>query len=164
MAKRRAKKPTRKRGGLLNFNNFCERGAWVEMLFMAAASFHGHRVLKPWGESFSYDIAIEIPGGMLRIQVKSTTFRYGAGYLCEFTHGRQGRNRRYNSGELDLCVAYIIPKKVWYIIPASRVTGRHGKAAITLCQPQDCRIKPKYEQYREAWNLLTKDRHQLLHL
>jgi hypothetical protein len=176
MAKRPAKKPAQKkgeksakkkgkqRGGLMGFKSFKERGEWVEMLFMADASFRKYRVLKPSGECFSYDVAIEIPGGMLRVQVKSTTFRYGAGYLCEFTHGSKRNNRRYQSGELDLCVAYVIPKKLWYIIPARKVTGRQGKAGITLGQRKDCRNKPKYEQYREAWHLLEKDRTQLLSL
>ncbi len=131
---------------------------------MAAASLHGYRVLKPWGDWSPYDIAIEVDGRILRVQVKSTSFRAGAGYLCEFTHGRAGRNRRYNSGMLDLCVAYVIPKEVWYIIPAHRITGRRGKAAITICQFPGVRNKPKYEPYREAWHLLAKDRTHLLHL
>jgi len=157
-------RPAKKRRGLLHFKTFGERGAWVEMLFTTFAMFYGFRCLRPCGEYFSYDVAIEIPGGMLRVQVKSTTFRYGAGYLCKFTHGRQGRNRRYDQGELDLCVAYVIPKKVWYIIPANKVTGTKGKAAITLGQRKNCRNKPKYEQYREAWHLLRKTREQLLSL
>ncbi len=49
------------------------------MMFMAAASFRGYRVLKPWGEALPYDVAVEAKGGMLRVQVKSTSHKAGAG-------------------------------------------------------------------------------------
>jgi hypothetical protein len=147
-----------KRRGLYGFRTFSERGAWVEMLFMAAACFHGYRVLKPWGDVFPYDVGIEAEGRLLRVQVKSTSNRAGAGYLCEFTHSSGGRIRRYSARELDICVGYVIPKKTWYIIPACRVTGRGGRSAITLCQFEGVRNRPRYEIYREAWEILGKDK------
>jgi PD-(D/E)XK nuclease superfamily protein len=149
------------RRGLFGFKSFSERGAWVEMLFMAAASFRGHRVLKPWGEALPYDVGIEMEGGLLRVQVKSTSHQQGAGYLCEFTHSVEGRVRRYDAEELDICVGYVVPKKTWYIIPAHRVTGSGGRSAITLCQFAGVRNRPRYEHYREAWELLRNDRGEL---
>jgi hypothetical protein len=151
----------RTRRGLYGFKTFSERGAWVEMMFMAAASFRGYRVLKPWGDGLPYDVAVESKGGMLRIQVKSTSHRAGAGYLCEFTHSSGGRIQRYDAEELDVCVGYVIPEKVWYVIPSHRVTGSMGRSAITLCQFEGVRQEPKYEEYREAWQLLGKDRSEL---
>ncbi|HTS36923.1 MAG TPA: group I intron-associated PD-(D/E)XK endonuclease [Candidatus Solibacter sp.] len=151
----------RARRGLFGFKSFSERGAWVEMLFMAAASFHGYRVLKPWGEVYAYDVGVEGDGRLLRVQVKSTSYKSGAGYLCEFTHSSGGRIRRYSAGDLDVCVGYVIPEEVWYIIPAHRITGHKGKSAITLCQFEGVRNRPKYEGYREAWALLGKDRGEL---
>ena len=136
----------------------------MEMLFMAAASFHGYRVLRPWGEALPYDVGIEVEGGLLRVQVKSTSHRIGAGYRCEFIHGCKGRSRRYDAGELDVCVGFVIPEKTWYIFPAHRVTGRKGKAQITVCQVEGARKHPKFERYREAWELLGKDRSELAQL
>jgi len=150
----------RRRLGLLGFKSFSERGAWVEMLFMAAAAFRGYRVLRPWGEALPYDVGVEVEGGLLRVQVKSTSNRQGAGYLCEFTHSSGGRIRRYSSQELDVCVGYVIPKETWYIIPAHRVTEK-GRSSITLCQFAGVRNRPRYEHYREAWDLLGKDRSEL---
>jgi hypothetical protein len=152
------------RRGLYGFKTFSERGAWVEMLFMAAASFRGYRVLRPWGEALPYDVAIEESGRLLRVQVKSTSHRAGAGYLCEFTHCCDGRVRSYSEEELDVCVGYVIPKETWYIIPAHRLTGRKGASAITLCQFAGVREKPRYERYREAWELLGKDSRELAQL
>ncbi len=150
-----------KRRGLYGFRTFSERGAWVEMLFMAAASFKGYRVLKPWGEGLPYDVAVEGAGHVLRVQVKSTSHKAGAGYLCEFTPSSGGRIRRYRARDPDVCAGYVIPEKAWYIIPAHRVTGSRGRSAITLCQFEGVRNRPRYEQYREAWELLGKDRSEL---
>jgi len=153
-----------RRRGLFGFKTFSERGAWVEMLFMAAAALRGYRVLKPWGDALPYDVAIEIAGGLVRVQVKSTSHKAGAGYLCEFTHSSRGHIQRYSAVDLDFCAGYVIPEKTWYIIPAHRVTGRKGRSAITLCQFEGVREKPKYECYREAWGLLGKDRNELAEL
>jgi hypothetical protein len=149
-----------KRRGLYGFKSFSERGAWVEMLFMAAASFRGYRVLKPWGEALPYDVGIEVEGRLVRVQVKSTSHKAGAGYLCEFTHSSGGRIRRYSPEELDICVGYVIPKEAWYIIPAHRVTGG-GTSGVTLCPFEGVRNRPRYECYREAWGLLGRDRGEL---
>jgi PD-(D/E)XK endonuclease len=146
---------------LFGFKTFSERGAWVEMLFMAAASFHGYRVLKPWAEVLPYDVGIEVDGRLTRVQVKSTSHKNGAGYLCVFSHCRDGRRERYRAREVDICVGYVVPEKVWYIVPAYLVTGRKGTAQITVCQCEGVREKPKYERYREAWELLGKERSEL---
>ena len=152
----------RKRG-LFGFKTFAERGAWVEMLFMAAASFHGFRVLKPWGEVSPYDVGVEGGGRLLRVQVKSTSHKEGneTGYRCEFMHRSRGRTRRYSPNELDVCVAYVIQEKLWYIIPAHRIAGPKGRSVITLGQQAEVRNRATYEQYREAWGLLGKDRSEL---
>ncbi len=42
-----------------------------------------------------------------------------------------------------------MPERVWYIIPAHRVTGRKGKSQITLGQFAGVRNRPKYECYRK---------------
>ena len=154
----------RRRRGLYGLKSFSERGAWVELLFMAAAVFHGYRVLKPWGEVFPYDVAVEVMGRLLRVQVKSTTFKTAKGYRCEFHCSRRGRQSRYRLGEIDVCAAYVVPEKVWYIIPAHLVTGRNGKAQVTLCQVESFRNIPRYEEYRERWDLLGKERSELARL
>ena len=148
--------------GLYGFKTFSERGAWVEMMFMAAAAFKGYRVLKPWGEALPYDVGVEVDGRLMRVQVKSTSHKIGGGYRCEFAHSSGGRIRRYREGELDVCAGYVIPKKVWYIIPAQLVTGCMSRGSISLCQFEGTQKKSRYEEYREAWALLGKDRSELV--
>ena len=48
------------------------RGEWAELRSMARAAEHGLVVSKPFGDTASYDIAVEHQGKFLRVQVKST--------------------------------------------------------------------------------------------
>jgi hypothetical protein len=48
------------------FKNFKERGEWVELLFMAAALRHGFKILRPWGDSSPFDVAIHFGNRIVR--------------------------------------------------------------------------------------------------
>jgi hypothetical protein len=142
-----------------------QRGEWVELQFMAAAASHGYRVLSPWGDSMSYDVVVDQGGGFLRVQVKSTEVRLGNGYLCQFRHGC-GKKRGYETGELDLFAAFVIPVGVWYLIPAVRVLEPTQKGALMLCPMVESKKRQerfKYEEYRQAWGVLGKSTRMLGH-
>jgi len=64
------------------FRNFKQRGEWVELRFMAEALRHGYKVLKPWGDSQPFDVALNFGPRIVRVQVKSTSCRAGTGYFC----------------------------------------------------------------------------------
>ena len=151
----------RKKNDWEKFRNFKERGEWVELLFMAAAAQHGYHVLKPWGETLSYDVGIEQRGGLLRVQVKSSVARNGTGYLCQFRRNYLVKEP-YNIKNVDLFATYVIPVRTWYLIPASIILKPTVKQALTLypvtALKQD---RYKYEHYREAWSLLGKTRREL---
>jgi len=66
------------------FTSFKQRGEWVELQFMAEAAKRRLAVSKPWGDMQAYDVGIEHGSNFLRVQVKSTTYRVSAGYLCQF--------------------------------------------------------------------------------
>jgi hypothetical protein len=144
------------------FSNFKKRGEWVELLFMAAASLHGYHVLKPWGDSLSYDVAVEQRGRLLRVQVKCSSHRKGGGYVGRLRRGG-GMNgeQRYDSTEVDLFALYILQPQIWYLIPAQRVLHPKPKLHIRFypdAPPRPGRRIPDhdYEPYREAWALLGK--------
>ena len=148
-----------KRSG--QFSTFKQRGEWVELLFMAAAASHGYHILKPWGDSLAYDVGIEHDGGLLRVQVKSTAVLGGTGYFCRC---RRSYNdiQDYTLDEVDLFAAYVVPMKIWYLIPASEILGAEPKVGVMLHpvvplkKSREC-----YEHYREAWGLLAKTRREL---
>jgi hypothetical protein len=143
------------------FSTFKQRGEWVELLFMAAAASHGYHILKPWGDSLAYDVAIEHAGGLLRVQVKSSSVRNGTGYFCQFRRNYLTKHP-YTVDEVDLFAAYIIPVATWYLIPAAVILKPTVKVAVTL-YPVTALKKDRYryEYYREAWGLLSKTRRDL---
>ncbi|HEV2716652.1 MAG TPA: group I intron-associated PD-(D/E)XK endonuclease, partial [Terriglobales bacterium] len=141
------------------FSNFKQRGEWVELQFMAAAAKRCLSVNKPWGDTQAYDVGIEHGQNFLRVQVKSTTSRCGAGYRCMFKPNYL-KKRDYSLSEIDLFAAYVIPEDAWYLIPAVLLLGtrRRFMAMLSPVYPPAKKASYCYECYREAWSLLTKTR------
>jgi hypothetical protein len=144
------------------FKSYKERGEWVELQFMAEAAKHRFSISKPWGETQAYDVGIEHSSNFLRVQVKSTVVRSGAGYLCQFKPNHL-KKRDYTLKEIDLFAAYVIPEDAWYLIPAVLLLGKRRRTMAMLCPAVPPRKKAcyRYECYREAWNLLTRSRAEL---
>jgi len=158
--------------------HFKQRGEWAELLFMARAAEQGLSIVRPWGDSSPYDVAIEHRGYLLRVQIKSTRCHHTAGaYKCHI----DSNGVPYREGMLDFIAAYVIPAQVWYIIPfdATRRTtrapqnARCSRSAVATRVPgtPDLRFrgwqnevllaphrpKSKYAKYKEAWHLLRPD-------
>jgi PD-(D/E)XK endonuclease len=144
------------------FSNFKLRGEWVELLFMARAAQHRFAISKPWGDTQAYDVGIEYGPNFLRVQVKSTTYRVGAGYLCQFKPNHK-KKFDYTLQEIDLFAAYVIPEDAWYLIPAVLLLGTRRRTMAMLCPivPPKKKASYRYECYREAWHLLTRSRVEL---
>jgi hypothetical protein len=136
------------------FRTFKERGEWVEAQFIAEALRRGHTVLKPWGDSQPFDVALNFGNRILRVQVKSTSYRVDNGYRCQFqtnSHGRQ-----YTPRQLDFFAGYVIPPKTWYLIPARILfNGGREPTGPMLFPMEPVRANSySYECYKEAWRLL----------
>jgi hypothetical protein len=145
------------------FTTFKQRGEWVELKFMTEVAQRRFGVSKPWGETRAYDVGVERGQNFLRVQVKCTTYRVGAGYLCKFVPDVTS-DQHYSIEQLDLFAAYVIPEDVWYLIPAVLLVGKRRRSAALLCPvvPPTKKACYRYECYRESWNLLTKSRSELL--
>jgi hypothetical protein len=139
---------------MTRFKNYKERGEWVEAQFIAEALRRGYSVLKPWGDSRPFDVALNFGNRIVRVQVKSSSHRVGTGYRCEFEPNR--RSPPYTLKRLDFFAAYIIPQDIWYLIPARvLVNGDHLKKGPMLCPMQPLKKdRYLYESYKEAWGLL----------
>jgi hypothetical protein len=99
-----------------------------------------------------YDVGVEHGRRFLRVQVKSTSFRKGNGYLCGFSSNQ--RSKRYTRRQVDFFAVYVIPEDLWYIIPAAAVLKKKG-TELMLYPLQPMRPdRYKFEVYREAWKLL----------
>jgi len=147
------------------FRTYKQRGEWVELKFMAEAAARGYPVLKPWGDSFAFDVGIDHKDGTIRVQVKSTSARKGGGYLCRLRHGGSGE-QRYNPDDVDLFAAYVVPVGAWYLIPIAAVLSPAPKMHLRFYpdgppRPGRHDYDHDYEHYREAWDLLGKSRKEL---
>ena len=125
-----------------------ERGEWAESVFTARAAENGLPVSKPMGDSRSFDCVVGRPGKFVAVQVKCTVaeLRNGRGYSCSVCSS----HKAYRAGAFDFLAAYVVLEDVWYIIPAKLI---RGLMSISLCTTGS---EAKYEEYREAWQLLRK--------
>jgi PD-(D/E)XK endonuclease len=124
------------------------RGEWAELRFMARASEHGLRVSKPFGDCASYDVAVEHNGHFLRVQVKSTKFSKndGRSYVCDL---RRRESKPYTPDRVDFFAVYVIPRDLWYILPAEAAIGSQSNLTLSPDLPDS-----KHAPYKEAWHLL----------
>jgi hypothetical protein len=128
------------------------RGDLGEVAFVHKAMSLGYVVAKPYGQMHRYDFMVEGGNRLWRVQVKTTTtMRDGKYQLCvqRITHRRVVA---YKKSEVDFVVAYLMPEKIWYILPVSEVTKRRS---LLLAPPNFTRKDP-FAKYREAWHLLGK--------
>jgi hypothetical protein len=124
-----------------------ERGEWAESVFLARAAENGLPVSKPIGDSRSFDCVVGRTRGSLwryRSRVPSQ-LEGGKGYICNVC----SCHKACRAGAFDFLAAYVIPEDAWYIIPAKLF---RGLKSISLCTADGG--EAKYEEYREAWNLL----------
>ena len=144
------------------FNGYKQRGEWVELQFMANAARRRFSVSKPWADMGAYDIGIECGENFLRVQVKCTTQRLGAGYRCQM-RPKHRKRQPYSLNQIDLFAAYVIPANAWYLIPAALILESGRAKDIVICPIVSPKKKASYrfECYREAWALLTKSRAEL---
>jgi hypothetical protein len=136
------------------FKNFKQRGEWVEAVFIAAALRHGYKVLKPWGDSAPFDLALYFGNRIVRVQVKSTSCRAGTGYFCQFKPNYF--SDPYTLAQVDFFAAYVIMQDTWYLIPAPVLlgNGRHKQGLMLFPMQPLKKNRYSYEHYREAWPLL----------
>ena len=118
----------------------------------------GFRVLKPVGDRFPYDLAVDLNGKLLRLQVKSA-WRSNGLYMVDSrrtkTNRRQMRRAKYSQKDFDFAILYIEELDVSYIMPIDVFSSY--KSGIALVEEHKRQRKPKSYQYREAWKILNLD-------
>ena len=135
-------------------------GEHAEAAFLERATHHRLAVAKPWGDSDRYDFIVDGGHRFWRVQVKSTSHqiagRYGYPFMAH-SWERGSHKRIYTPGEIDILAAYIVPERLWYIIP---IQVLEGILSFTLfCHQRapgrgGAHRAHNFDQYREAWHLL----------
>jgi hypothetical protein len=105
---------------------------------------HGHEVSIPLNDSQPYDLVVDQPdGGLLKVQVKTTTCRSPSGRFVvrlETAGGNQSfhTRKRFDPTSCDLlCV--LTDARELYVIPS---TAFHARTTLTLTND--------YDRYREV--------------
>jgi len=128
-----------------------QRGHLAELAFMRKAASLGFSVAKPWGEGERYDVIVRVENVCWRVQVKSVLgkSRSRRDYRVKTSGGGSPRESKpYLASEIDFLAAYIFPKDLWYVFPASMIEKRK-----TICLAVGSK-RSQFEQYREAWKLM----------
>jgi len=123
-------------------------GELSELDFLRKAMGMGMIVSKPWGDGYRYDFVVDTGGRLWRAQVRSTASRFGkCGYAVHASYYAKGKSIGLTAKDIDVVIAYIVPKNLWYVIPVKAFVphktlwffpeGRHQGA--------------KFERYRNAW-------------
>src|SRR3989338_2879211 len=86
------------------------------------------RVLRPVGDRLPYDLALDINGKLLRLQVKSAWLDRSKGlYTVDSrrtkTNRRIMKRQRYGKEDFDFAILYIDDLHVFYVMPVSVFTS-----------------------------------------
>jgi len=124
---------------------------------MAKAAGYGFHLNKPFGESACYDVVVDLGNRFVRVQVKSTYCRVRSAHRSRSRTAflaplRSRKCKPYQLSDFEFLAVYVIPKDIWYIIPAA-VALRHRSVCMRPGDPRN-----PYEKYREAWHLLPQTR------
>jgi len=103
-----------------------------------------------------YDLAIDIDGRLIKVQVKSAWF-YNVAYKVDprmtKTNRRKMIRKHYNKNDFDFAIIYIQDYNIFYIMPVSVFSTY--KSQISLVETTKRQRKPKSAEYRERWDLLA---------
>lgn len=116
------------------------------------------RVLKPMGDRLPYDLALDLNGKLLRIQIKSGWFSSSQNaYIVDVRRTKTNRRRMlrsyYSKNDFDFAILYLEDCHVFYIMPITVFSS--FKSSISLIEKTKRQRKPKSSEYREAWHLLS---------
>jgi len=132
-------------------------GDIAELRFTLKAASLGICASKPYGDRRPYDFLVECGQRLWRVQVKSVfTTNIGVGRsgfpVAVSQHRRRGR-ATYTAEEIDFIAALVAPHDAWYVIPVDALSTR--KFVRLYPGGKKRRDGGLYEEYREAWRLMS---------
>lgn len=118
----------------------------------------GFRVLRPVGDRLAYDLAVDLRGRLIRLQVKSAWYNVKAKcYAVDARRTKTNRRRMirksYDVDDFDFAIMYLADLNAFYVMPVSVFTGYKG--TVTFIEADKRQRKPKSAEYKERWDLLS---------
>jgi PD-(D/E)XK nuclease superfamily protein len=149
--------PERTPGGR---DNTKHRGAMAELQFMLDAARRGFGVSKPFVDNERYDVIVDAPRRLWRVQVKASGASHHRGFAVRASWRTSKRAMPYTKEQIDFLAVVVQGervkgKRIWYLIPVEALGGR---LTINL-YPFGCRKdgEERFEEFRGAWALLTAE-------
>lgn len=135
------------------------KGDIAEQAAVLHALKRGWGVLKPIGDRLPYDLAFDVEGTVIKIQVKYAWFdQPSSNYVVD--NRRTKTNRRlmlreaYKPTDFDFALVYIEKLDLFYIFPIDVFIGYGSE--IHLVETEKRQRKPRSAEYRDAWELILQ--------
>ena len=126
-------------------------GERSEAAFLMKAFDEGFAVTKPWGDSERYDFIVDSGRRLWRVQLKCTATLRARGYDVQSIYAVYGEGKVcYSAEDIDVLVAYIVPKTAWYVLPIEVFAPARS---LRFYPDIECK-RAKWEGYRERWDLM----------
>lgn len=105
-----------------------------------------------------YDLALDLDGRLLRIQVKGAWYDPGARYYVvdarrTKTNRRRMLRERYDTNDFDFAILHIDELNVFYVMPVEAFVG-YG-STVSLVEDDKRQRKPRSAEYKNRWGLLS---------
>ena len=118
----------------------------------------GFNVLKPIGDRLPYDVAVDINGKLIRIQVKHAWYNQkDKAYIVDVRRTKTNRRRmirkKYEDNDFDFAIAYIGEKRIFYVIPSA--IFNNFASSISFVDEEKRQRSPVSDQYREKWQFIA---------
>ncbi|HAU66116.1 MAG: hypothetical protein UT30_C0002G0028 [Candidatus Uhrbacteria bacterium GW2011_GWF2_39_13] len=135
------------------------KGDIAEQAAILHALKQGWGCLLPIGDRLPYDVAFDINGSLVRVQVKNAWMKKDSGnYVVD--NRRTKTNRRimkresYKKSDFDFALVYLEDKDLFYIFPVE-VFISYG-SEIHIVESQKRQRKPRSSEFREAWHFISQ--------
>ncbi|MBW4503507.1 MAG: endonuclease [Scytonema hyalinum WJT4-NPBG1] len=135
------------------------KGDIAEQAAVLHALKRGWGVLKPVGDRLPYDLAFDVEGTLIKIQVKYAWFDEGSSnYVVD--NRRTKTNRRfmlreaYKASDFDFALVYVETLDLFYVFPVDVFIGYGSE--IHLVEAEKRQRKPRSAKYRDAWELISQ--------
>ncbi len=117
----------------------------------------GLSVLRPVGDRLPYDIAVDVSGKLIRIQVKRAWYNYkDKAYVVDVRRTKTNRRlmirKKYNNEDFDFAIVYIAEKQMFYAIPS--IVFNSFASSISFVEDSKRQRSRLSDQYRENWQLI----------
>ncbi len=115
----------------------------------------GFKCLKPVGDRLPYDLAIDLNGRLIRLQIKSAG-RVKNHFIADTRRTKTNRRcmKRERYAKNDFAIRYIENFDTFYIMPIGVFCSY--KSGIALVEEVTRQRQPRSYIYREAWNFLRE--------